>query len=351
MGGCGDTSELSSPEVCTANCGVDEQTPTSANVDAGGDTSELSSPEVCTANCGVDEQIPTSANVDEGDRCVSLEPSLFQTAQWPMPGSTGEGPRARYRVDGDITHDEMTGLDWQRQLSPERLLDEDAREYCAQLSLGGHCDFRLPTRIEGVSLLDLGKGAPAFDENAFAALDGSLVLWSGNPERQFRLGHDGSLHVRPAAIAGADWVRCVRGGTWPDAKAPHYELTSDLAIDTHTNLTWTRSTSEHDFVEAAATCSALQLDGGGFRVPSLKELHTLVLDTRTESPWVDAETFSNFPAAKSGHIHFWTSSRDANNPDSVWMLDFATGTAEMTGATATFTLESSLYVLCVRSGS
>jgi hypothetical protein len=269
-------------------------------------------------------------------------------AQWPMPGSAGEAPAARYRADAEVTHDQVTGLDWQRQLSSVQRSDEDAAEYCAQLSLGGHCDWRLPTRVEGVSLLDLRRRAPSFDPDAFPEVDGALVLWSADPERRFRLGSDGSLHVRPPAISGPDRVRCVRGGS-PGSGGSQYEVTSELATDLLTGLTWTRATSDHTYAEAASMCAALQVDDGGFRVPSLKELHTLISDSQAESPWIDRGAFPDFPDAVSGHTHFWTSSLEAASADSAWMLDFATGTAEATSATATFTLQSSLHVRCVRS--
>lgn len=266
-----------------------------------------------------------------------------------MPGSSGEDPPARYGVDAEVTHDQVTGLDWQRQPSSVQRSDEDAAEYCAQLSLGGHCDWRLPTRVEGISLLDLQRAPPSFDPDAFPGVDGALVLWSGNPERHFRLGSDGSLHVRPPAISGPDGVRCVRGGTRPNSESSRYELTAELATDLHTGLAWTRATSAHTYAEAASMCAGLPLDGGGFRAPSLKELHTLISDLQSESPWIDQNVFPDFPEATSGHIHFWTSSLEAGNANSAWMLDFATGTAEATSATAAFTLQSSLHVRCVRS--
>lgn len=266
-----------------------------------------------------------------------------------MPGSTGEAPAAAYRLDTELTHDQITGLDWQRHMSPVQLSDDEAADYCDQLNLGGHCDWRLPTRIEGISLLDLRRTSPAFDPEAFPDADGGLVLWSGNPERLFRLGDDGSLHVRPPAIAGPGTVRCVRGGTIPNSNKNRYELAPDLARDLHTGLTWTRTTNDRSYAEAQTMCGELQLDGGKFRVPSLKELHTLMDDSQPESPWIDPIAFPNFPRAKSGHIHFWTASFEAADENSAWMLDFATGTAEATGATATFTLDNSLHVICVRS--
>lgn len=295
-----------------------------------------------------DSSTSTSGD-DDGSTCTSSDPSLFQMARWPMPGSAGEDPPARYRVDPETTHDELTKLDWQRQPSSVQLSDGDAADYCDQLSLGGHCDWRLPTRVEAISLLDLERKPPSFDPHAFSDARDDLVLWSGSPERLFRLGSDGSLHVRSPAIAGPGAVRCVRGGTILDGGTTRYLLTPDLVTDPDTGLTWSRKTSEHTYADAASMCTELPLDDGGFRVPSLKELHTLISDLQSQSPLIDQDAFPNFPKAVFGHIHFWTSSLEAGGSTSAWMLDFATGTAEPTGATATFTLQSVLHVICVRS--
>ncbi|WP_437973854.1 DUF1566 domain-containing protein [Sorangium sp. So ce295] len=331
--GCDNSLEASSPKTCGENCSTD-QDPTSPESPDGTESDG-------TENDGTEN--------DGTENCSPSDPALFQMARWPMPGSTGEDHSVQYRVDEEVTHDEITGLDWQRQLAPVSLTDEHAAEYCAELILGGHCDWRLPTRVEGVSLLDLQRKPPSFDPGAFPDIDGELVLWSGNPERLFRLGSDGSLRVRSPTIAGPDRVRCVRGGGVPDSDGSRYELTPDLARDLGTGLTWTRATSKQTYADAASMCAGLQLDEGGFRVPSLKELHTLIFDSKPNGPWIDQSAFPSFPAAVSGHILFWTSSLEATDPNSAWMLDFATGTAEATAATANFTLESTLHVLCVRS--
>lgn len=311
-----------------------------------GNSPEVSSPKGCGETCDAEQGTASSAGTGGNGNCSSSDPALFQMAHWPMPGSTGEDPAAQYGVDGEITHDRITGLDWQRRVAPDALTDDAAVEYCAELDLGGHCDWRLPTRIEGVSLLDL---SPPGDLEAFAESEWTLVLWSGNPERRFRLGSDGSFFVRSSTNSGPDSVRCVRGGGVPDNNDARYELTPDLATDAATGLTWTRAASKHTHADATAMCSSLQLDGGGFRVPSLKELHTLVFDAQAANPWIDPSAFPNFPKAVSGHIPFWTSSLQASHTDSAWMLDFATGTAEATGFTASLTLKSSLHVFCVRS--
>jgi hypothetical protein len=70
-----------------------------------------------------------------------------------------------------------------------------AAAYCKSLARGGHCDWRLPTRIELVSLVDYARAAPPLmddthfdaDENAFwtsspAAADPVNLAWVVNFE-------------------------------------------------------------------------------------------------------------------------------------------------------------------------
>jgi hypothetical protein len=320
--GCGST-ESNSPQACSKDC-TNEESPTSmAGAGVGG-----------------------SAEAGAGAECLPQDPSRFTTADWPMPGSTDEEPKLRYSVDGDVTHDEVTGLDWQRRLPTAALVDDAAAQYCAGLRLGGHCGWRLPTRVEAVSLLDLGRPSPAFDPDGFPEADGDLVVWSGNPTRPLRLGSDGGVQVRSPTSTGPSRVRCVHSRVAPDG-GQHYEVTPDVVRDLATGLTWTRATSELAYADAAAYCASVAVDGGHFRVPNVKELQTLLDETQAEPPWIDASAFS-LPEPVLGHIHFWTSSREAAHADSAWLLDFNTGSVEATGATATFTLESALHVRCVR---
>ena len=68
--------------------------------------------------------------------------------------------------DGTVT-DERTGLMWEQGLCPRRYTWADATKVrIAELNvaaLGGHTDWRLPTRAELVSLVDDTRLDPAID--------------------------------------------------------------------------------------------------------------------------------------------------------------------------------------------
>ena len=285
--------------------------------------------------------------IEDGD-CTSRDVSAFVKATWIMPGASDEQPLLQYSVAEALVQDKVTGLEWQRDMPAESMLDEQALSYCAELDLGGRCDWRLPTRIEAVSLLDLSRVRPAYDPGAFPDADGALVVWSGSPERYFRLGADGSFHVRSATSAGPARVRCVREGNMSETSVASYEQFGEVVRDTGTGLVWTRETRALPFDDAKTFCASLQTDGGGFRVPGVKELQTLIDETRAEPPWIDLGAFSEFPPIVLGHVHFWSSTVEAAHPSSAWMVDFATATVEATGSTASFTMNTPLHVRCVR---
>jgi hypothetical protein len=66
-----------------------------------------------------------------------------------------------------VMTDNVTGLMWQQPLDAvscaKGCTQADAAAYCASISLGNYHDWRLPTRIELVSLVDFTRASPAID--------------------------------------------------------------------------------------------------------------------------------------------------------------------------------------------
>jgi len=113
---------------------------------------------------------------------------------------TGGAPNAQsYTDNGDMTiTDNVTGLMWQKAVAPGTYTQPMAVAYCPTLALGGHRDWRLPTIIELVSLVDVGSSNPSIDP-AFASTPSDL-FWSSSP----------------AAGVSAAWLVAFRGGsTYP----------------------------------------------------------------------------------------------------------------------------------------
>ncbi len=80
-----------------------------------------------------------------------------------------------------VVRDEITGLLWQRQLDPRRFAWKDAVDYCDGLTLAGWDDWRLPSRVELVSILDLTRTDPSINLQAFPDTPGE---WFWTASRQ-----------------------------------------------------------------------------------------------------------------------------------------------------------------------
>ena len=88
------------------------------------------------------------------------------------------------------------------------------------------------------------------------------------------------------------------------APAGHYTITSSTVIDTKTGLSWERvlSGTALSWANAGTYCSTLELDGSGWRMPTLKELLTLV-DFSVVSPAASIDSVA-FPATPAEF--FWS---------------------------------------------
>jgi len=78
--------------------------------------------------------------------------------------------------DGTVT-DTDTGLMWQQATAPDTYSWQAALAYCADLSLGGYNDWRLPTYKELAALGDLSRFNPAFKTTYFTDTQSSYY-WS-----------------------------------------------------------------------------------------------------------------------------------------------------------------------------
>jgi hypothetical protein len=113
----------------------------------------------------------------------------------------------------DVTvKDNVTGLVWQRGFSDATKTWNDAKTYCRDLGLSGG-GWRLPTRIELLSIVNLKTKDPAIDTTAFPKTP-SAWFWTSTPfagDSGYAwgvfFGHGSSDDY---GTTGTGWVRCVR---------------------------------------------------------------------------------------------------------------------------------------------
>ena len=156
-------------------------------------------------------------------------------AEWPCPATTtgvssfdrewmtGPLPKpspgaANYGVKSGTVCDRTTLLEWERKGSADLRTWDQAVAYCDTLLVGGHNDWRLPTRIELLTLVDHGRKAPALDPVIFPGTPLDEPYWSAtlmsnvfeNPNAYFVSFELGA--TAPFTKTEPLHVRCVRGG-------------------------------------------------------------------------------------------------------------------------------------------
>lgn len=102
------------------------------------------------------------------------------TAAPPAP-SHPASTSADYSVtDYGTVIDHASGLEWQRDPFPDEMTWEEADKACRALQLGGYTDWRLPTRIELLTLVDDTRHKPAIDTAQFTNTP-STWFWTSTP--------------------------------------------------------------------------------------------------------------------------------------------------------------------------
>ena len=252
---------------------------------------------------------------------------------------SGDGTNASEFVvsaDGLTVTDTITGLVWQRDGSGTRAgcsggVDggtdgltcswAEAQGYCAALVLGGVSGWRLPARMELLTIMDCTVTNPSIDLAAFPNTP-AYSLWTSSPYASspgyawcvdFSYG-EGSVYN---GVGYGNGVRCVRGSRcYPTTR---FMVQSDgLVLDTLTQLTWQQqaSSTTMDWADAQTHCSS-----AGFRLPTVKELGSLVDLAIAVGATINQTAF---PATSAEW--FWTSSPYAGSSGYfAWGVNFGNG--------------------------
>ena len=126
-----------------------------------------------------------------------------------------------------------------------------------------------------------------------------------------------------------------------------------VVIDMTTGLEWQDDYSDNnniiksaDWQGAIDYCSALGLDGGGWRIPTIKELENITDEGRYD-PSIDTTVFTNIISSFNSNISpkYWSSTDHYFNPViEAWYVEFNHGDTSITPK------RLSWFVRCVREG-
>jgi len=289
-----------------------------------------------------------------------------QFADWPMPDTLpGAKEPARYEVvaAGEVVRDLVTGLEWQ-QREPDsydgcsgsvvRKGDTcswaEAKAYCGQLRLLGS-RWRVPSKVELESLLDLRGAIATLDTNTFFVTPfqnhwtASSLPWAEEEQAyvvNFMLGAVTAMEkVTPY------YVRCVRSPEQPLKAEPtrYVDMEVELLMaDRRTGLSWLHPsysycTATLGLDEASAYCADL---AQGFRLPSMKELLTLVDPTERRPAIVEA-----FKATTPEAGWYWSTTKSRDGTEN-YVVGSQIGGVALRSAAALRDDEASYCVRCVQ---
>jgi uncharacterized protein DUF1566 len=139
-----------------------------------------------------------------------------------------------------------------------------------------------------------------------------------------------------AALVAAALVLLLVGAVRAAAPSGRFAASGGVVFDTKTGLTWEQSpmTATFAWADAPGHCASL---GAGWRVPTIKELQSIVDFTRSASPKIDTNYF--FSTLSD---YYWSASIRVGSPGDAWYADFDNGSAFTEGQT------NAHLVRCVR---
>jgi hypothetical protein len=120
-----------------------------------------------------------------------------------------------YTDNGGYTvTDNLTGLMWQQTVPTGTYTWVQAVAYCPTLNLAGHSDWRLPSRIELVSIVDFGVTSGATINATYFPSTPASWFWSSSPlvgssSNAWLVYFDyGFTYLN--FVSNTNYVRCVR---------------------------------------------------------------------------------------------------------------------------------------------
>jgi hypothetical protein len=261
---------------------------------------------------------------------------LSEWALWSVPNSPGHNLPNLFNYDtddADVTVDQVTGLTWQKHAPGTAVTWQAATDACEALSLGGHDDWRLPTRMELISILDLDKTSPATDSDAFPGTKADYywasTIVAAAVTRRWQVDF-ATGSVFPEDVAQKYYARCVQGKT--KVPATHYTVGVGVVSDNYTHLMWEmpKPVEKQTLAEALARCEKLNLGGSSdWGLPSMNELQTLV-DVTAENPAIDSAVFTD-ETGENGAMDWSSSTTDVGN---YWVIQWQGGVTPSVGEQA-----------------
>jgi hypothetical protein len=308
--------------------------------------------------------VPCTSNLDCPADAICCDGSDPRCDGVRLPSGDGTNPGEFVVSTDDLTvADTITSLVWQRDGSSVRAgctgggdgrycTWDEAQAYCASLVLGGLSGWRLPAWMELLST-DFTSDGSTIDQPAFPHTPGG-AFWTSTPytgsyDVPFCCGYLQfnvySGYTEFSTTARTLMVRCVRGSRCYPASR-FVVLDGGLVRDALTGLVWQQqgASTKMTWPDAQGYCSSL---GSGFRLPTLKEIDSIVDPTVGSGPTL-RKVFLG--PENEAYWRYWTSSECSAERTTMRCSDFSHGYSNSndTGGYNCIGNDDKLLVRCVR---
>jgi hypothetical protein len=259
-----------------------------------------------------------------------------------MPNSPGlPNPQSYDTTVAGVVTDKVTGLVWDKAIAPSTYTQAQGAAFCTASRVDGRTDWRLPTILELVSLVNLvaDNGSVTIDATVFP---NTTISPTPNYVSSTKVAANGNAWFvnfqngnTVNDTTGVGRVRCVRSPALSCSKLSRLRYTLQtsggvtLVTDTTTGLIWRQDyASSRDWTGAQNYCAGL---GAGYRQPTIKEFLTLVDFSSAAQPATDLLAFPTAPAD-----YFWSSTPLSGVPTGAWLMDFIEGKSTWNGQSAQY---------------
>ena len=233
------------------------------------------------------------------------------------------------QIDGTrVVIDQVTGLIWQTKKEDTGRTWSEAIDYADNLSPSGPHIWRLPEKQELQSIINYGISTPfpiesVTGNDSAVTLEGEDCVWSL------------TTRIFPSLVAMAlcfndnqvtisnkyEKKNALAVSGPPKKYGKFMENGNATVTDENTGLMWqSTETRAENWQQALSYCQTLDLAGfNDWRLPSIRELSTLVNDSRT-NPSIDTIFF---PGCRPGP--YWSSTTYTQHPGFAWYVGFDDG--------------------------
>jgi len=268
----------------------------------------------------------------------------------PQPGESFYGQDANYNInppsytdygDGTVT-DNVTSLMWQKEDDNTTRTWDDANTYCNDLTIASYSDWRLPSAMELMSIVDYGSYNPSIDTTYFSGMNASRYWSSTTPAINSSNAYNVNFYngYVPSNYKSDDYyVCCVRGGDY--VTGDFTDNGDGTVTDGNTGLMWQQGEGGQKAWEDAITyCEGSSLAGyTDWRLPNIKELRSIINDSIYD-PAIDTNYFPDAHAS-----YYWSSTTNTGSSSSAWFVSFYYGyVSNFYDKTIDY------YVRCIRGG-